>query len=137
MVITNFLKYSIVLIGVGFLSYWIHTNFFVGANWFINFLKQTYLFHFIFSLILIIVFEILSLIKGLNNSLGFIYLASIFVKIGCYVLVFATKMFGEIQITKIETLSLLLPFFLATSLEVFFISRILLKIEAFNNNQIK
>ncbi|GGG39169.1 hypothetical protein GCM10011414_05630 [Croceivirga lutea] len=134
MVIANILKYTSIVIGVGFLSYWIHTNFFVGSSWFMGFLKQTYLFHFIFSLFLIVLFDILSLVKSLHNSLGFVYLASLFLKIGLFVLLFNTQLFGEVDITKIETLALLLPFFLATGLEVYFISRILLKIEASNNN---
>lgn len=126
-------KIIALFIGVAILTYGLHTNFFLENGPFRAFLTNTYLFHFTFSLVLVLSIQFLSKQDSLKNSLGIVYLAMLFVKMGLFVLLFKEPLFAEEETPKSELLSLLIPFFLSLLLEVYFIAKILTKIDTSNN----
>ncbi len=131
------MKHSIrnlcIILGVGAVTYGIHTKFFLEEGLFLDFLTKTYLFHFIFSAVLVLGIQALATVKSLVNSLGIAYLATLFVKMGIFVLLFKEPLFAEEETPKSELLSLLIPFFISLFVEVYFIAKILMKIDTSNN----
>ncbi|NJB37105.1 DUF6168 family protein [Croceivirga sp. JEA036] len=129
------IKSLFVILGVGAVTYGIHTKFFLEEGSFLDFLSRTYFFHFICSALLVLGIQALSTVKSLVNSLGIAYLASLFIKMGLFVLLFKEPLFAEEETPKSELLSLLIPFFISLFVEVYFIAKILMKIDTSNNIQ--
>jgi hypothetical protein len=81
------------------------------------------LFHFISTLV------IYTLIEGVSckmpNQAGYAYLASIFLKIGFFVLLFKATIFSDVVLEKEERISLIIPLFLFLIAEAIAVSRLL------------
>ncbi len=73
-------------------------------------LTAIYIFHFIAYLIIVVAVELLS--KKLPNQVGFFYLASVFIKIGFFVLIFKDAIFAENPMNFLERISIIIPFFM-------------------------
>lgn len=71
-------------------------------------LTAIYIFHFIAYLIIVVSVELLS--KKLPNQVGFFYLASVFIKIGFFVLIFKDAIFAENPMNFLERISIIIPF---------------------------
>lgn len=86
-------------------------------------LFHVYLFHFISTLV------IYTLIEGVSwkmpNQAGYAYLASIFLKIGFFVLLFKGTIFSDIVLEKEGRISLIVPLFLFLIAEAIAVSRLL------------
>ena len=86
-------------------------------------LSAVYWFHFISTLI------IYTLVEGVSwkipNQAGYAYLASIFLKIGLFVLLFKATVFSEVVLEKEERISLIIPLFLFLIAEAIAVSRLL------------
>ena len=92
-------------------------------------LLKPYLFLLSFLLVLILVFHFLAQIKKLKDQLGFIYLATLVLKLLLFVAVFQNYFFGDIAETKINKGHFLIPVFLGLGCEVFFLSQLLKRME--------
>jgi hypothetical protein len=82
-----------------------------------------YLFHSISTLIIYVLIEVISM--KLPNQAGYAYLASIFLKIGFFVLLFSATVFSDVVMEKEERISLVIPLFLFLIAETIAVSRLL------------
>lgn len=120
------LSYLAVIIVLFFASYSIH-SYFLGAS--VSelpySLMSAYLFHAIASLILVFVFELLALTEQYNEQLGFLYLASMTLKIVFFCIFFKEVLFSNIVLSKTGSISLIIPLFIFILYEVLIIVKTL------------
>ncbi|APG65966.1 hypothetical protein LPB136_11595 [Tenacibaculum todarodis] len=86
-------------------------------------LLKVYLFHLIasaivFTLVVLVFFKI-------PNQAGYAYLASVFLKLGFFVLIFKASVFTEVDLTKVERVSLVIPLFIFLISEAIGVSKLL------------
>lgn len=86
-------------------------------------LFSVYLFHTIATSIIYIILELLA--AQMPNEAGYGYLASTFLKIGFFVLIFQADVFSDVQLTKPERISLVVPLFLFLITEALAIFKLL------------
>ncbi len=86
-------------------------------------LLGVYLFHVIAATIVYLIVEFVA--DKMPNQAGYAYLASIFLKIGFFVLVFQASVFSNEQLTKPERFSLVIPLFLFLIIEAIAVSKLL------------
>ncbi|MCF2876090.1 MULTISPECIES: DUF6168 family protein [Tenacibaculum] len=86
-------------------------------------LFAVYLFHVIAAIIVYFIVEFIA--DKMPNQAGYAYLASIFLKIGFFVLIFQASVFANEQLTKPERFSLVIPLFLFLILEAIAVSKLL------------
>lgn len=111
---------------VGAVSYFLHSLFFQDDGLEIKLLLQkTYLFHFLFSLLLVIGFEILSKQRKIFEQLGFIYIGLLVFKIVLFTAMLFPQLMGDQTLPRIYRAFILIPIFIFLSLEVFFVSKIM------------
>jgi len=120
------LQYSIVFTFLFFSGQYLHEFFLSHFQKRLSLpLEKIYLFHFVFSLSICILFLFLTFSKKYKDQLGFLYLATLLLKIIFFVILFQNLIFTEIRLSKIDRISLLIPVILFLSFEVFYISKIL------------
>lgn len=90
-------------------------------------LQNIYLFHALFSLMVCVVFKILSKNHNILQQLGYIYLGTLFLKIIVFSILFYNPIFTTENLEKTQSISLLIPIAIFLSLEVFFIAKIISK----------
>ena len=120
------LTYLIVFFTLFFSTYYLH-NYFIDTDSFVlrfN-LKPIYLFFAGFSLIICIVFQFLRLVKKAKDQLGFIYLGTLVLKMLFFVIVFKKNVLDLPNLTKLESINMLIPLFIFLFTEVYFIAKIL------------
>lgn len=86
-------------------------------------LLNVYLFHVVSTILIYIIVEFVS--WKLPSQAGYAYLASIFLKIGVFVMVFQSSIFSEIELEKFERISLIIPLFLFLIAEAVAVSKLL------------
>jgi hypothetical protein len=88
-------------------------------------LQKDYIFHFSFSLILLIFFQIFSNDEKIFAQLGFIYIGVLVFKIIVFAVVFYPQLLGENMLSRYYRASLLIPVIVFLPLEVIFISKLM------------
>lgn len=88
-------------------------------------LSKVYLYHYLFSLGICLLFAYLSFANILKNQLGLIYLATLFLKIIFFAIIFKDLVVGTSPLPRLERVYMLVPLALFLTFEVFFISKIL------------
>jgi hypothetical protein len=96
-------------------------------------LVYVYLFHAIFSFLLCSIFLVLGTSEKWQAQLGFLYLGALIFKVLLFSVIFSSTLFGEEVLTLTEKISLLIPVFIFLVPEVYFISKILMKIDSIKN----
>ena len=86
-------------------------------------LEGMYLFHFISYVIICLSVEYLN--TKLPSQVGYAYLASVFIKIGVFVLVFKSTIFNAEILSMAERLSIIVPMFLFLVLEAIYCGRLM------------
>lgn len=86
-------------------------------------LHSVYLFHFIGAILVYAVVEFVA--DKLPTQAGYAYLASIFLKIGFFVLIFKDTIFTNDNLTKPERISLVIPLILFLIAEAIGVSKLL------------
>lgn len=86
-------------------------------------LNSIYYFHFAAYLLIVVAVELLS--KKLPNQVGFFYLASVFIKIGFFVLIFKDAIFAENPMSFLERISIIIPFFMFLIFEAIYSGRLM------------
>ena len=86
-------------------------------------LLSVYVFHVIAAMIVYVIVELIAF--KLPNQAGYAYLASIFLKIGFFVLIFQASVFENEALTKAERFSLIIPLFLFLIAEAIAVSKLL------------
>ena len=92
-------------------------------------LFSVYTFHLVFSLVVIIAFQLLSTRKKTKDQLGFIYLAVMAAKLGLFMALFSSYFFGESITTTVSHGNFLVPVFLGLACEVTFLAKTLKHME--------
>ncbi len=127
------------VIGFGLLSligYYLHISLFPKiASESPILLSEVYAFFSIFSLILCILLLRLSKTEKFKDQLGFLYLASVALKIMLFCFTFYRHIFIKGSFTSMESVNLLIPMILCIILEVFFISKILKNTSVLKNTK--
>lgn len=78
-------------------------------------LFNIYLFHFISSFIIYLIIELI--VFKMPNQAGFVFLASIFLKLGFFVMIFNTTILSLENLNLIERVSIIVPLFIFLFLE--------------------
>lgn len=86
-------------------------------------LLQVYIFHAIAVLIVYIGIELVADI--MPNQAGYAYLMLMFFKIGLFVLIFQTSVFGEVSLTQPERIGLVVPLFIFLIVEALAVGKLL------------
>lgn len=111
---------------VGTTSYFSHLFLLEDEHqFFMPLLEKAYVFHFFFSLILLIAFVILAQRDKFFEQLGFIYMGLLIFKIIVFAALFYPQLLGENLLSRYYRASLLIPVIVFLLLEVIFISKIM------------
>jgi hypothetical protein len=86
-------------------------------------LFNVYLFHVVSTVLIYVIVETVA--WKLPSQAGYAYLASIFLKIGFFVMIFQATVFSEIELEKFERVSLIVPLFLFLIIEAVAVSKLL------------
>ena len=86
-------------------------------------LFKVYLFHVIASAIVYACIE--GVAYRMADNAGYVYLGTVFLKIGFFVLIFPMAISGEVKLELFEKLSFIVPLFLFLGLEGLFIGKLL------------
>ncbi|SNR13990.1 DUF6168 family protein [Tenacibaculum jejuense] len=120
--IKRILLFTAVLVFLFILSYF--TNTYLVKEMTISFsLLNVYVFHVLAALVVYAIVEFIADI--LPNQAGYAYLASIFIKIGLFVLIFNASVFSKENLSRPERVSLVVPLFLFLITEAVAISKLL------------
>ena len=90
-------------------------------------LKKVYLFHLGFSLLICVNFTIFSTVDKIFQQLGFIYLATIFLKIVVFNVIFYNPIFSKENLDFASRISFFIPMIVFLSTEAVFVVKILNK----------
>lgn len=121
---------TLLLLFVYIIGFYLHNAYLEGAS--INLpisLEKVYQFHFLFSTLLIIHFELLSKLERFRPQLGLIYLVSVVLKIVIFALVFKSVVIDQETIKLNTKFAMLFPALIFLIFEVVFIAKILLRKE--------
>jgi hypothetical protein len=86
-------------------------------------LNAIYYFHFAAYLIIVLAVELLS--KKMPTQVGFFYLASVFIKIGFFVLLFKDVIFSESPMSFLGRISIIIPFFMFLVFEAIYSGKLM------------
>jgi len=133
---TKFLvTYSVTFLVLAVLSFFLHQKFIDNIHEPLRFsLQPIYIFHFAMSLVICLVFKKLSTINSVSHQLGYIYLSTLFLKVILFVAIFKNSIINIENLTKTESLNLLIPLFVFLFFEVYFMAKILNQISAKTNH---
>lgn len=118
--------YIVVFVLTGATSYLLHVFMLGDGNepLLVN-LQKAYFFHFLFSSVLVIAFEITARSDTFFQQLGFIYMGLLVLKILVFTIGFYPELLGDSLLPRYYRASLLIPVVVFLSLELFFISKIM------------
>lgn len=119
------LLYTIVFTVVGTISFLAQTVMMDLETDFLQLLEQSYIFHFFFSLLLVIAFQILSKNQKVFEQLGFLYIGMLVFKIVVFTAMFFPQLMGDQPLPHFYRVMMLLPIFIFLTLEVIFVSKIM------------
>lgn len=128
--IKSIFLFTTVFFSIFFLSFLLHENYLENQAIILPFsLKKVYLFHLGFSLLICTNFQILSNVNKIFEQLGFIYLATIVLKIVLFSIIFYQSIFKEENLPQIARISLFIPAIIFLLTETIFVAKILKKKE--------
>ncbi|CAM1369841.1 ATP synthase protein I2 [Tenacibaculum sediminilitoris] len=105
-------------------SFFLHNYMLASKETHLSFsLLRVYTFHVTSAIIVYSIVELVA--EKLPNQAGYAYLASIFLKIGFFVLLFKASVFVNEELTKLERISLVIPLFLFLITEAIAVSKLL------------
>ncbi len=122
--IKRIIQFIVAVIVLFIISYVPHNYVLDSKDIYLSFsLFSVYLFHVIAATIVYFIVEFIA--DKIPNQAGYAYLASVFLKMGFFVLVFQASVFANEQLTKPERFSLVIPLFLFLIIEAVAISKLL------------
>ena len=128
--IKNIFLYAFVFFSLFFLSFYLHENYLKKQELILPFsLRKVYLFHLGFSLLICSNFLIFSNVDKIFEQLGFIYLATIILKLIIFCIIFYNPIFTEENLSFNARLSLFIPMIIFLLTEAIFVAKILKKKE--------
>lgn len=124
--IKSFLLYLVTFALLFSVSFAIHTSVLSSGDYSLRFeILPLYWFFSMVSLLFCCLFKVFSNIKKTEEQLGFMYLFTLVLKIIFFVVFFNSSILKLPNLTKIESLNLLIPFFVFLVLEIYFITSLL------------
>lgn len=122
--IKRFLSFTLLVVMITVILYVVHIYAldYVGQETAFS-LMGMYTFHFVAYLIICLSVEYLY--TRLPSQVGYAYLASVFIKIGVFVLVFKSTIFGAEELNMAERLSIVVPMFLFLVFEATYCGRLM------------
>ena len=120
--IKRIISYLAIIIVVFIVVYFSH-DYFLSAKELHYSLFSVYLFHVVSTILIYFIVEMVS--WKLPSQAGYAYLASMFLKIGFFVMIFQSTIFSDIELEKFERVSLIVPLFLFLIIEAVAVSRLL------------
>jgi len=103
---------------------WVLNNLLISAPLRFS-LVAVYTFHAVSACLVYI--AIITLHKFMPNQAGYGYLTSVFIKMGCFVLLFKNSVFALEVLSKTEKASLIAPLFIFLILEAVLVSKLLME----------
>tara|TARA_R110002126_G_scaffold291693_1_gene455353 strand:- start:8688 stop:9077 length:390 start_codon:yes stop_codon:yes gene_type:complete len=126
--IKSIFLYAFVFFTIFFLSLFLHENYIEKQALVLPFsLKKVYLFHLGFSLLICTNFLLFSTVDKIFEQLGFIYLATIVLKLILFCNIFYNPIFTEDNLSFASRVSLIIPVIIFLLTEAVFVAKILLK----------
>lgn len=127
MLVKRLLFYTVSAVLIFLTCYYLHSYILVSAQENPPFeLLNIYLFLAIAALVLVVFFELLASLSGqFKDQLGFLYLGAMALKIMLFCVVFRGFLFTNIVLSKLDSISLLIPIFIFIFFEVVIIAKIL------------
>lgn len=126
--IKSILLSALVFFTLFFISFFLHQNYLEEQSIILPFsLKKVYLFHLGFSLLICTNFLLFSTVDKIFEQLGFIYLATIMLKLVLFCIIFYKPIFTEEKLSLASRLSLFIPLIIFLLTEVVFVAKILKK----------
>lgn len=126
--IKSILQYLLVFLLIGIGNFNLHQFWLYHYDYDLSFkLKPVYVFFFVSSLFILIGLELLSRTTKYKPQIGFLYLATLLIKIVLFTIIFYNPIFNDNELTKKDSLNLLIPLIFSLFLEVFYLSKILNK----------
>ena len=127
--------YMILLIAISLLTFLIHSKGFVHfANRSPIQIEALYLFHSIFTFLLTFVLSLLIVNHKFKDQIGFLYLASMVLKLILFCVFFKSHIFNQNSFTNTESANLLIPMTLMLFFEILFLSKLLNRFGALKND---
>ncbi|WP_299105436.1 DUF6168 family protein [uncultured Tenacibaculum sp.] len=122
--IKRILYFTVIILAVFAISFFSHDYTLNSKEILLSFsLLKVYSFHVIAAIIVYAIVELVA--DNLPNQAGYAYLASIFLKIGFFVLIFQASIFANEALSKPERFSLVIPLFLFLIIEAIAVSKLL------------
>lgn len=122
--IKRILYFIVIIFAVFAISFFSHDYTLNSKEILLSFsLLKVYSFHVIAAIIVYAIVELVA--DNLPNQAGYAYLASIFLKIGFFVLIFQASIFANEALSKPERFSLVIPLFLFLIIEAIAVSKLL------------
>ena len=126
--IKSIFLYAFVFFSIFFLSLFLHQNYIEKQAIILPFsLKKVYLFHLSFSLLICTNFLLFSAVNKIFEQLGFIYLATILIKLILFCIIFYNPIFTKDNLSFSSRVSLIIPVIIFLLTEAIFVAKILLK----------
>jgi len=120
----NIILYIVVFTFVGATSYFLQDLSLANAKpYFHPLLQRAYVFHYMFSLSLVVIFLLASKNNLFFQQLGFLYMAAFVFKITMFAVIFYPYLLGELILHQLYRGMLLIPILVFLFLEVFFIAK--------------
>ncbi len=124
--IKNSIKYALIFSVLLLIGYRLHSYVLEDEDILLPFsLLNVYRFHAVVSLLICLVIEVFSRQQKYHDQLGFIYLGALVFKIVIFSIVFNGVLFTDQNLSKTESISLLIPLAIFLLTEVYFITQIL------------
>ncbi len=126
--IKSILLYTLVFFSIFFVSLFLHQNYIEDQGIILPFsLKKVYLFHLGFSLLICTNFLFFSTVNKFFEQLGFVYLATIVLKIVLLCIIFYNPIFTKDDLSFDARMALFLPAIIFLLTEAVFVAKILMK----------
>jgi hypothetical protein len=124
--IKNSIKYALLFSVLLIVGYSLHSYLIANSSILLPFsLLNVYCFHAVISFLICVGFEVFSRQQKYHDQLGFIYLGALVFKIIVFSIVFNKVLFAEQNLSKTESVSLLIPLAIFLVTEVYFITQVL------------
>ncbi len=120
--IKRIVSYLILTVVVFFVVYYVH-HFLLEKEIVSYSLMSVYLFHLIASVFVYTIIEAVA--EYLPDQAGYAYLASMFLKLGFFLLMFKSALFSGVSLVQVERISLVIPLFLFLIIEAAAIFKLL------------
>lgn len=122
--IKRIVKYILLVVVVFILTFFCHDYFLLNNEMYLPFsLVKVYLFNAIASACIYIAVEFVA--EKLPSQAGYAFLASVFLKIGLFVMLFQGTVFAQEALPMFARISLIIPFFLFIIIEAVSIAKLL------------